>query len=137
MTQFSDIYDLALVSIDDYRLEYLAESDEEAFYTYLEGLLVASIPKFVCCRQPLTFDLTTSSFNSDLTLMEKSILADLMVIRWLEKITNDIKSVNLKLQGRNQKINSEATNLKEKSERLDRMREQVRQSMNDYQLSYR
>ncbi|MBQ0141305.1 MAG: hypothetical protein KBT06_00645 [Prevotellaceae bacterium] len=135
-TQFSEIYDLALVVIRDYKLENLYRVDEEAFYVYLQGFLINAIPEFTGCHQSLEYSIDSSSFVSDLTYQEKSILAKFMVIKWLEKEINDITQINLHLQGRDFKMNSEASNLKEKSEYLDRLREKVNQSITDYQFAY-
>lgn len=135
-TQFSEIYDLALVVIKDYKLETLSQIDGEAFDTYLQGFLIDAIPEFYGCRQSLEYSIENSSFLNNLNYQEKNILSKFMIIKWLEKEINDITQINLHLQGRDFKTNSEASNLKEKSEYLDRMREKVTQTITDYQLSH-
>lgn len=135
-TPFTDIYDLAMIVINDYRLNRLYETDEDGFYQYMEGLLIKSIPKFASDSQTgLEYDITTSSFNNDLNLMEKDILANFVAITWFESIIQDITQVNLHLSGRDKKFFSEAQNLKEKSEYFDRLREKVRQQICDYQVA--
>lgn len=135
-TPFSDVTDLALVVIDDYKLVQLSQIDENAFKTYLEGFLVTAIPDFDGCKTDLSYNLATATFTNDLNVKEKSILSKFMVIKWFEREVNDIKQINLGLQGRDFKRNSEASNLKEKSEYIDRLREKVKQDITDYQLSY-
>lgn len=135
-TPFSNIYDLCLVDIRDYRLDYLYDNNQQALYSYLEGLLIKSIPKFVGCLESLEYNVSTSTFNNVLSLKAQDILADYMVITWMEQNTNDATQINLKLQGRDKKSHQSSTNLKEKSERLDRMREKVRQDECDYQLNF-
>ena len=46
MTPFTDIYDLAVMDIKDYKLDKLAESDFNSFLLYLEGILVRAIYSF-------------------------------------------------------------------------------------------
>lgn len=135
-TPFSDVTDLALVVIDDYKLVQLSQIDEDAFKTYLEGFLVTAIPDFDGCKTDLSYNLATATFENNLNAKEKSILSKFMVIKWFEREVNDIKQINLGLQGRDFKRNSEASNLKEKSEYIDRLREKVKQDITDYQLSY-
>lgn len=135
-TPFSVITDLALVVIDDYKLVHLSNVDEDAFKTYLEGFLVTSIPDFDGCKTDLSYSLETATFENDLSIKEQSILSKFMVIKWFEREVNDVTQISLGLQGRNFKRNSEASNLKEKSEYIDRLREKVKQDITDYQLSY-
>lgn len=134
-TPFDTIADMALIVIQDYRLNHLYEIDEDAFRMQMAGMIVKSVPKFVSCNNSLSYKIETQSFESDLTYKEIDILADLVVITWFESVVNDITQVNLHLQGRDAKHNAESSNLKEKSERLDRLREKVRQDMCDYEIS--
>ena len=132
-TPFSTIYDLALVVIRDYRLNHLYENDQDAFNLFMQGLTVKSIPKFTNCLQPLDYTLDDEpSFVATLTNKEIDIVADLVAITWFETNINDATQVNLHLQGRDKKTNAESSNLKEKSEYFDRLREKVKQDMNDY-----
>lgn len=134
-TPFTEIYDLSMIIINDYRLNHLYKTDQESFYKYMEGLLIKSIPKFVSdCQTDLGYDIETSSFNNDLSLIEKDILANFVAITWFESVIQDITQVNLHLQGKDKKNYSEAQNLKEKSEYFDRLREKVRQQICDYQV---
>lgn len=132
-TPFSTIYDLALVVIHDYRLNHLYTTDQDAFNLFMQGLTVKSIPKFTNCLQSLDYTLDDEpSFVATLTNKEIDIVADLVAITWFETNINDATQVNLHLQGRDKKTNAESSNLKEKSEYFDRLREKVKQDMNDY-----
>lgn len=132
-TPFSTIYDLALVVIRDYRLNHLYTTDQDAFNLFMQGLTVKSIPKFTNCLQSLDYTLDDEpSFVATLTNKEIDIVADLVAITWFETNINDATQVNLHLQGRDKKTNVESSNLKEKSEYFDRLREKVKQDMNDY-----
>lgn len=137
-TPFSTIYDLALVVIRDYRLNHLYTTDKDSFNLFMQGLIVKSIPKFTDCLQRLDYILESDdeefepSFVATLSYKEIDILADLVAITWFETNINDATQINLHLQGRDKKTNAESSNLKEKSEYFDRLREKVKQDMSDY-----
>lgn len=136
MTSFEEIYDLALVMINDYRLNHLYKEDKEHFLVYMQGLLVNAVPMVEeGCEKALSYDLNTKSFSENLPNKIQKILADAIVIVWFQNATNDITQVNNLLQGRDKKTFSAAQNLKEKSEYLDRLREKLRQDINDYQIN--
>lgn len=135
-TSFEEIYDLALVMINDYRLNNLYKVDADAFLTHMQGLLINAIPMAEeGCEKALDYNLSSGTFTNNLSNKVKKILADALVIVWFERITNDVTQVNALLQGRDKKTHSVAQNLKEKSEYLDRMREKLRQDITDYQIS--
>ena len=132
MTPFSDIYDLFLVMVTDYKLDKLYSQSEADFLTYLKGFLMLAIPKFTNCKQSLAYN--SDNFTSNLTIVEKNILAELMTIQWLSKEINDVTQFNLSLNDTDFKRYAEANNLREKSEYSDRLREKVNQDMTDYGL---
>lgn len=136
MTSFNDVIDLALVTVDDYKLVKLMQQSEEEFLEYCDGFLIRAIPNFFQCRQSLDYDLNNRVFNSDLTSIEISILADFWAIEWLTKEVQNSAQFQLKLKVNNAfTFNSEAQNLKEKTSWLDRLRERVWQKIIDYQVS--
>lgn len=133
-TPFKDIYGLAMITIRDYKLDNLYKLDKEAFFLTLQGFLIRGKDRFVSCIKPLDVDEVQGEFLSDLSDMEKSILADLTVIEWFTSKTQDVTQFQLHLSDKDFRTYSESNNLKEKSEYLDRLREKCRQSMVDYQL---
>jgi hypothetical protein len=139
-TLFEDIYDLFLISVRDFKLDKLSQYSEQNstndFETYLQGFLLRSCHHFTNCTKDLTdYVLTpTAQFNQTLSLREQNILADLMVIAWFDKELNDVSQFSLHLSNSDFKTYSEAQNLKEKSERADRLREKISQDMVDYGL---
>lgn len=133
-TSFEEIYDLALITIQDYKLDYAYQNHQDIFYKRLKGLLIRSIPKFTGCLTSLEYDATSDSFIEELSSKEKNILADLTTITWWDGVINDIRQVNLHISKNEFKVSTEASNLKEKSERVDRLREKVRQDITEYQL---
>lgn len=134
-TKFETIEDLALVVVNDYKLVKLYNASEPDFIKYCDSFLVSAVPNFIQCQQDLTYDLETRTFNSELTSLEVSILADFWAIAWLTKEVQDATQINLKLSTSGGfETHSEAQNLKEKSSWLDRLRERVYQKITDYQL---
>lgn len=134
MTPFTDIYPFALTVISDYRLKTLAQSNYTAFLLKMKEILIKSIPRFTGCMQSLDFDTTTDSFVNTLTLQEQEILGEYMELTWFESVINDISQVNLRVQVRGAKTNSEASNLKEKVKAYNALKEQVGNRVSDYQL---
>ena len=55
-TKISDVFDMALVSIQDYRLNKLYQKSPEAWENYLYGFLSLAVADFDDCLQPLDYD---------------------------------------------------------------------------------
>lgn len=135
MTSFDEIIDLALVTVNDYRLSKLAGQGEENFNTYVDGFLISSIPYFPECRQSLDFDAEQRQFESDLTNLEKSILANLWIIQWYARDNQTYALYRQHLQSASSfKNHSESQNLKENSIYLDKLREELDRQKISYQL---
>lgn len=134
-TSFDTIIDLALTLIDDYKLRKLYDQSEANFLMFCDSLLLAAIPNFFRCNQSLDYDTVTRQFNNQLTSLEISILADLWILEWFKKETQDSRKINALLQSSGSfKSHSAAQNLKEKTTYLDGLREKVSQKMTNYQL---
>lgn len=134
-TSFDTIIDLALTLIDDYKLIKLYNQSQTKFLAYCDSLLISAIPNFFRCNQSLEYTAETRQFNNELTNAEISILADLWILEWFKKETQDSRKINALLQSSGSfKSHSAAQNLKEKSTYLDGLREKVEQKMTNYQL---
>lgn len=134
-TPFDSVEDLALIAIRDYKIDKLYNHSIEQFQQYLDGFLLTAIPNFRNCRQSLDYDIEQRQFNADLSSMEQSILADLWVIEWFNKETNDATQIHNKLQVASAFTSHSASqNLKEKSTYLDKLREGVDLKITQYQL---
>jgi len=132
-SSFSQVFDLFMIQIKDWRLQNLYESSVLDFEKYLSGFLVLSVPQFeTVCNQSLAYDETTSSFTETLAKDNLVILAQLMVEKWLEKEVQDVNQMNLHLQDRDFKVYSESQNLREKSTHLDKTKEYNSQAMTSY-----
>lgn len=134
-TSFNDIIDRALIVVNDYKLGKLLNNSRDGFITYCDGFLISAIPNFYQCKQSLEYDTTTREFVNDLTMYEQDILADFWVIEWFKKETQDSAQIANKLQVSSAfTMHSPASNLKEKSNYLNGLREKARQKINDYLL---
>lgn len=136
ITPFTDIYDLFLSSIKDYNLDSLYITSPTDFYNYLQGYLIMSIPDFDNCVQDLAnYSLTpVAQFNLTLSLAEKTILANIMIIKWMSRQINDVTQMNLHLNDTDFKHYSEAQNLTAKVNYRNDLREMVNQDMTKYGL---
>lgn len=135
MTEFDSIIDLALVVVNDYRLQKLYAQNEDDFKTYVDGFLISAIPHFPQCRQSLEYNAIERTFNADLTSSEKSILANLWVIQWYSKDNQTYAMYRQHLQNSGSfKNHSESQNLKENSVYADKLREEVDRQIVAYQL---
>lgn len=148
MTDFTDIYDNALVVIKDYNLDDLSTRNPEAFMMFMKSLLQTGIPFFNCCLHSLDFEETDEEITEDgvtrwvthtyfvdtLTMKEKSILAMCIVYQWFKRDVNDASQFRQKLSTRDFKTESSYQSLQKRSEYLDKLREQIQQEILNYQL---
>lgn len=130
-TPFEDVIDLALVRIQDYKLNKLYQTPI-LWQDYLNGFLINAISEFRNCKQSLEYDLVALTFNSNLTNYEIAILASWFVYYWFEREVNNVEQFNEHLTDTDFKHYSEAQNLKEKSLYKDKSREIAMQKMEDY-----
>lgn len=140
-TLFEKVYDRALMIIEDYKLNKLAEQDYEAFLLYLQGTLERSIPDFTSCNTDLSYNEVEDengnmvmAFDKELSNKEINILSSIMVYNWFSRKVQDVTQFQGHLSNKEFKAHSEANNLKEKSEYLDRLREKYNQDIVDYQV---
>lgn len=131
-TSVSEIYDLALMKLTDYRLDALFNTSETDFENYMQAWLEFAITDFRICDQDLDFDDTTKEFPETLTRTNKVILATLMMRYWMQKCVNDITQMNLHVTDRDFKVASEAQNLREKTNALNVIKEECSQLLQDY-----
>lgn len=133
-TTFDAVEDLALSTIDDYRLSSLYQQSEAQFQAFCDGLLMAAVPNFTQCLQPLTYDTTTRTFDSTFTPQEMAIIASFWREQWMNRYVQTSAQFQAKLQANSFKNFSEAQNLKEKRVTVDEIREKTYQLITDYLL---
>ena len=149
MTAFTKIYDRALTTMQDYKLDKLAEINYDAFLLFMKSLLESGIPFFTCCLNSLEYqdiqeteidangnevDVINTYFNADLTFKEQSILAMCLVYEWFKRDVNDAQQFRQKLSTRDFKTESSYQSLQKRSEHLDKMKEQICQEIQNYQV---
>lgn len=131
-TSLSEVNDLFMMLITDYRLDDLFNTSETDFETYVESFLNYAIVDFEICDQDLNYDTSTKEFSDILSRDNKVILATLMMKYWMQKNVNDITQMNLHIMDRDFKMASEAQNLREKTVALNVVKEQCSQLLQDY-----
>lgn len=132
-TPYSDIFDLALMQIKDWKLDALYEVSVESFKTYLQGFLVLSIPEFeTYSDQSLERDDESKTFSEDLTDKNKVMLSNILIVHWFEREINDIKQFKLHFGTKDFRILSEANNLRAKESYLVLKKEEINQDILDY-----
>ena len=138
MTAFTDIYDRALIVMQDYKIDNLANTNYDAFLVFMKGLLESGIPFFNCCLKSLDYEEVDNEtyFVSDLDRKEQSILAMCVVYQWFMRDVNDAAQYRQKLSTRDFKTESSYQSLQKRSEYLDKMKEQIVQEIQNYQVEH-
>jgi len=132
-TAYSIIFDSFMSKIKDWRLDALFVSSVANFEIYLTGFLKSAIILFdKYSDQDLSRNDTSRLFTETLTEKNIAMLAQLMVQFWLEKETQDVRQMSLKITDKDFKHYSEAMNLKEKSNRWSEIVERNNQALVDY-----
>lgn len=87
MTKFKDIYDKFLRKIDDIDV---ANYDDDMLNEFLERGLLESVETFEpYCKTRLDIDNENKCFVNDLSSYEQKILANYMLLDWLEPYMNN------------------------------------------------
>lgn len=136
-TLSSDVFDLFLSRVNDYRLNTLYQSSGSfVFNTYLEPWLLDSIMDFDVCDQSLNYNATSGSsegyFDETLSQTNKLVLSRLMIKSWMHKEIQDITQMNIFIQDHDYKTHSAAQNLKAKQDYLNVKQEEISQMLIDY-----
>ena len=114
-TSFDDIIDMALVTIQDYKLNNLYSANPASFEMITNSFLLKGLPEFTNCKTPLTYNTQSRTFLNTLTPLEISILADLWVYEWFNWNVQNVTQFQNKMSPSDFKHYSEAENLKQKS----------------------
>ena len=135
MTTFADVYKFFLNGIsNDYRLKNLILQDEEIAEDMFEYWLIRAISIYQNNTSEIienSIDRDTKTFTVTLTISQLTLLAQTMVLIWLEWNINDITQMNNTLTDNDFKHYSEERNLNAKVEYADKVREKL---YHDYQL---
>lgn len=136
-TPFSQIFERFQQKIQDYTIDQIFLSSTEAYENYLTGFLKSGLVKFFHCKQDLlSRDDMNKEFSTNLTELEQEILANLMLVEWLEKEVNNIMEMRLAISSGDFKRYAESQNLKEKSSLKDKSQENADYLMMQYYLKH-
>ncbi|KAA9007384.1 hypothetical protein F4V43_02535 [Paenibacillus spiritus] len=134
-TPYSKIYERFQQKIQDYTIDEIYVGSKDNYENYLFGFLKSALVKFYHCRKNLiTRDETQREFSEDLTELEQEILAQLMLIEWMEKEVNNILEMRMALSSSDFKKYAESQNMKEKSSIRDKMIESADSMKMQYYL---
>lgn len=131
-TPFSDIEDLALVTIQDYKLDALYQASQTDWATFVGGFVARASLLFRTSAIDLSYDINTLSFNSTLGRSEKNILVYLFIQMWLERSAQNLSQKMATMTPADAKRTNLPTTLKEQQYALDSIREKTTQLMTEY-----
>lgn len=132
MTAFSTIEDLALVTIQDYKLDSLYKSNPTDWETFIAGFVVRASLLFDNSRVDLSYDLDTLSFKANLGNSEILVLVYLFIQMWIERVQQKLSDLVPTMTPSDAKRTGISTVMKERQEMLNQMREKTSQLMVDY-----
>ena len=117
-TQLTDILDLFLSTIDDYRLTSIyTSSGSSVFATYQEPWLLQSIMDFSpISNQALNYSTSTQSFDIDLNIENQLMLARIMQKYWAQKLVAQVNQMQNFLQDADFTRHSESQNMQAKQQ---------------------
>lgn len=128
------------------RYDYIKSQGYESYENYildmektitskLYSYLIKAIPFFDKCPKVFNRDEELKQFNEDLTDVEKSILADLTVLAWLERENNDIRQFRAMIQNKSEANRySEANLLKERTSKEQILKEAINTRITTYDI---
>lgn len=118
-TPFTDVFDLFLTKITDSQFLSMDQTDME---DYMTNYLMSSIPHFRQCQKNLyDYNSSTRTFNDDLSIDDKEILATWMLYEYLGQ---NVFRIELMKQGLSQKDFKRTTQAKQ-LEALETLRKDV------------
>lgn len=134
-TSFDTIYDFALISFKDWRLDKIYDTNPTVFENLMQGYLLKAIPKFSDCKVDLyAYNTTSKEFNNNLDLDEQVILSNFLVLEWMESQINDRRQMGLLLNDNDFKHSSEGNVSNSKTNIRDKFREENERSLYRYAL---
>lgn len=105
-TSIIDIHQIFLSKISSYRY---AEMTPQELANELNEYMEYSITEFYKCRKPLELSQDGLHITVDLTLFEQKILAQLMLVEYMNHITYDDDVIRQSLSDKDFKIYSQAS----------------------------
>lgn len=136
-TPYSEVFELFLAGLNDYKIDRLYEQDAldggSRAEVYMKPFLIKAIPNFMNCEQDLEDrNDTTRVFNITLSTDETVILSNLMRVEWLSAELFDIRQMKLRLTDDAFKSYAEANNMDKKALLLSVSEELADKQMSKY-----
>jgi hypothetical protein len=138
-TPSSDIVDLFMSRVDDYRLDIVYNTSGSTTLTvYTEPWLMSAIADFEnFSDQSLVYTQSSGSategyFTEDLNVTNKIMLSRFMTKYWLEKSIKNLIQMQNHVTDRDFKTFSAAQNLKSKQDFYNSLQEELSQAIIDY-----
>ena len=128
------------------RYDYIKSKEFATYNDYIEDVdnmilgkmyayLIKAIPHFEKCPKVFNRNEEEKQFNEDLTDVEKSILADLTVLSWLERENNDIRQFRAMIQNKAEANRySEANLLRERTNKEMALKESINTRITTYDI---
>lgn len=132
-TKFSDIYPIFLSQIDDYEIYHL---DQEEVEIHIEKYLInglLTIHRHI--KKALDINEREKSFNHELALIEKLLIAKSMKLEWIREKKNNLELMRKSVGDRDFKAIQGTDILKELSKVESDLRKEIEQEMVDYSYS--
>lgn len=129
-TPFSEIFDFFLVKVKDYDLARMQNEDMEALLT--QYLRVACVRFKVCRKNLQNRDMKLKQFNEQLSDSEMEILAEHIMVQWLESYLNDTDILRNKLNTKDFNFFSPANLLEQIRDRYETAEFHARKLTNAY-----
>jgi hypothetical protein len=139
-TPFSSIIDRGMTMFQDWRVDALYNTNYSSFYQYMVGYVENASDDFDGVLKDLSYTTQTESgstvyyFNSTLTNKEIRILAMGLCLSWMQNNLNDVRQMNTHLNIKDFKSFSEGNNLKQRQEQYDKLREDFKREIMEYQM---
>ena len=130
-TPFQNIYDKFLSLIEDYTLAILSDEDlEYLLSSYLDRAISLDFKQ--CVKDLSDYDEELSQFNVELSSEEQWIIANGMVLSWIEPKIKREKLLRETISDRDYRESSHANQLKE----LGNLEKNTRAKLKNYIISY-
>ena len=136
-TPYSDVINASTVKFQDYKLDKKKIEDEANWTLRMEAFLFTGIPLFRKCRKSLSDrDDILSQFNETLDYDEIDILSDCIVIKWMERNSNDASDLESMIQDKNsaKRVNEPAM-VSAKRLLISQKMEELDRKISDYAFS--
>ena len=131
-TPFSTIEDLALVTIQDYKLDRMYRASPTNWETFVAGYVVRASLHFDNSNIDLSYDLINKQFINTLGNSEIQILVYLFIQMWIERVAQNLTQIVSTMTPSDAKRTNVPAMVKEQQYKLDTLREKTAQMITEY-----